>query len=288
MNWTVIISLGVFTLTSAAVGCSQVASDCGERLRCGESGGGGESTGLGGTSAGGGAGSTGGGGSDTGCTSDADCTDRDAAHCDDTGQCVAGALDDHCTHCADTNACVEGSCRECSTTVPCGGSSFCDLASPMGDPQRYTCVMGPGDQAPCASCVNDDQCQGGLCVPLSFEGNPHGYYCLKEFTGACDQPLVRLLAGATSANGVTKDFCSLDEARVTCEAIRAAQSSQTCAMDGECGGSLVPGALCRAVGTIAGLHCTYACDDGFDCVAAGQYASCGSKSSMQTPPWCGG
>jgi len=253
----------------------------------GASGGGG---GTGATSTGGdGAGGTGAqGGGGAGCVEHTDCTEPGAGQCDG-GECVACDDSAQCTE-TDAGICESGTCVECSVADEdaCVLSETCDLLA-------NACVgVGETTVQTCGACTNDKQCVAGhRCIPMDFDGNPHGYYCLEEAMPTCEQPYLVAISKPSISEAPAVDYCGIEEDLATCEAVLALVGNWRCTgTDGMCSALLggmevaVPGAVCRQVG-LGADRCTYPCDAAPQCPSGQPQDTCGDGDT--TPPgWCGG
>ncbi len=203
------------------------------------------------------------------CISNDDCTDPTASLCEQN-ECIGCGVSADCAHLMDTTICdvQNGTCEEClddseETRMPCEGNSC--------DPSTNTCTdTAVGALDTCEPCVADSECMmNHLCVPMDFEGAAHGSYCLKVLMD-CERPYSTPIQDRQSVGGVVSDFCGIDEAATTCEAVRA--------FGGECmevTDCAAQGARCETVGGIANT-CTYPCSDSLQCVSGRECVSyCG-------------
>src|SRR5690606_2726318 len=170
-----------------------------------------------------------------------------------------------------------GACVQCTKDdeSPCGDYSC--------DPVAFTCTETErGKTGTCRPCLADSECEGDRrCIELKFQGEPHGWYCMLQpppmggCVGASPAPWkVPLLNRPSRSGEEPANYCGINEALTTCEAVHAAREGQSvdCQDDSEC----PRGGLCRLVGP-AGVgtnRCTYACEETFECPSTGGLASC--------------
>ena len=263
------------------------------------SGGGGQGAagggdGGGGADGGGGqaAGGDGGGGAPPECVDHEDCTDADEAQCDADGNCVPCEDSSHCAGVAGLPSCLAGSCVECQLGEEdaCSGGETCDLL-------ESECVaVAPGSVENCKACSNDLQCEAGhKCIPMDFDGQAHGHYCLKDTTGGCTEPYTVLINQPSISGEAAQNYCGIEEDLATCEAVHALLDNWRCSgTDGMCGPFQqpevpVPGAICRDInsGTLTN-RCTYACAGTPECPPNATQGTCDDNGGMGPPNWCGG
>jgi hypothetical protein len=225
------------------------------------------------------------------CMGDEDCTSPTAGHCDN-GECVPCTASPQCVGVPNAPVCDAGTCVECllGEEDACTGGETCDLLA-------KTCVpVGVDSVGECEACTNDVQCAGDFrCIPLDFPtGTLHGYYCLRTFPPACNQPFAIAVSNKVSISGAAAaNYCGIEEDNATCEAVRALFENWHCTgADGMCSeliGGLeipVPGALCRDLGGGAVTdRCTYHCGGAGECLLSGNGSTCGGTPG---PTWCGG
>ena len=229
------------------------------------------------------------------CLGDGDC-EGGTPRCDTTaGECVA------CLANADCGAptlpiCDEGTCRACTADTDCeamGATPVCDEPSgqcvectvdteettcPAPDnrachPAELTCTGAErGSLGFCQGCVSDSECvtdgMGTLrCVPMQFEGSPHGTYCLRDlesYRTATSMPAApcpdQMVTARTemSVLGVEAEYCFIQENLATCEAVLGYRDLCP-AGDADCGAPGLDDASCQT-GT-----CTYECAASRDC-----------------------
>jgi len=203
------------------------------------------------------------------CNENADCKSAGASRCDgntcnpceNDGDCAgimngATALD----------ACVSGQCVDCridavDTKVDygCAGSTACD-------PTSHACTGKPKNTIDiCLTCVADSECiEGHRCVPMFFNSQSLGGYCMKAAQAGCAFPYGAAAINRASVSGaLAVDYCGITEGLTSCEAIKGLEDGAGCAggQSSECGGE---GALCRTVNNVANL-CTYACNSSATC-----------------------
>ena len=224
------------------------------------------------------------------CLGHDDCTDPAAAQCDDSHTCVPCTMDNHCTQ-GDRRFCAEGTCVQCdadSETAACA-DKVCDI-------EAGTCSdADPRSAIECEPCLSDLHCEDGLrCVPLNYKGAPHGNFCLP--VSPCARPFSIRLSGRESLSGVAGDYCGINEALTTCEAVRALLDDTICDSDGpggpDGGGGTMPcpeGGLCRDFGAAGGNRCTYECGMASQCldpVSSPSGSRC-VRGSGTDPDYCG-
>lgn len=281
-------SLGLGGPLSACDGFGETTSD--DSAGPGGSGAaGGVADGGGGTGA---TGATGGGGQGGagGCIAHADCTDAANAQCNNMATCVPCTDSSHCEGVAGLPVCDGGTCVECmlGEEDACVSPQTCDLL-------QNTCVdVAPGSIDQCEPCANDSQCMvGHRCIPLEYEMQHHGYYCLEEPAASCSRPYVPVFKPSINAepNAI---YCGVAEDIATCEAVLALQAGWFCTTDGMCSMTLggaefaVPGAICRQLFSIGDDKCTYRCGTDPECPASGAGRFCGDESGSNPPDFCGG
>lgn len=135
-------------------------------------------------------------------------------------------------------------------------------------------LSAAGSVKNCGACSNDAQCKDGACIPLDFNKQPHGYFCLKAANPACQQQPFDVFVTKQSISGkAAAKYCGIDQDQTTCEAVNATLAGWVCSgTDGKCGPQnmvevSVPGALCRTVGVPN--RCTYPCTSALQCLSAG-------------------
>ena len=210
-----------------------------------------------------------------GCVDNSDCGAPSASTCD-AGACVACAANDDCAHIGGAPLCDAGVCVECSPAdeSACGDNSC--------DPATGTCTTVPrGSVGECRACNADSECTTGYgCVAMEFDGNARpGGYCLPVDTGGCEAPLPTSVA-RTSLSGTAGDYCTLNEALTTCEALLD-YNAPGCSDASDCGDPNLDDALCEPIEFELAARCTFPCvtsdecpSDLFGCNLGGPY--CGS------------
>src|SRR5690606_8771874 len=163
----------------------------------------------------------------------------------------------------DSPVCLDGSCTSCSTSADCSdrpNASVChedsgacvqctkDDESPCGDyscdPVALSCTETKrGKTGTCRPCLADSECEPDhRCIELKFQGEPHGWYCmpLAPMDGcliASPAPWKVVLSDrASRSSAASANYCGLNEALTTCEAILAARMGQGpgCTSDEAC------------------------------------------------------
>lgn len=224
------------------------------------------------------------------CVEDGDCHDPAAA------QCMDGA----CVPCADSTDCAgTGAATICDTSRPTPTCVECTLADSDAcgvDSQTCNLVTGacddvaPGAIGNCESCTNDLQCAPGFrCVPMEFNGAAHGVggYCLRIASPSCPTQQYAQPVTADSLNGEHHTYCGVNQSLATCEAVSALENDVQCVTDDEC----PEGGLCRQVGVLPELRCTYRCASGSQCFLASDEpnkATCGDGTVNDGMNYCGG
>jgi len=216
------------------------------------------------------------------------CTEADAARCN-TGSCVPCTDAAHCAGVTDATLCESGTCVECTVTneSACSGTQTCDLLT-------NTCVdVEAGTVLNCNACTNDLQCETDhRCIQMDFDGNPHGYYCLRDSPApSCSRPFLIPMSKPSLNGAPATNYCSIEEDLATCEAVLALIADWHCSgTDGMCGPLnqpevAVPGAICRQIP--GGDRCTYECDATPQCPSGAPQNTCGTGTNIP-PGWCGG
>ncbi len=163
------------------------------------------------------------------CETNDECSSATASLCGASGRCEPCMLDEDCTHLGETLACVEG---ECGTRAP---------------------------DSTCEPCTADSDCGTGVCIRMRFEGVLlTGSWCAQRApagVGVCPaRPYRSRIRGRTNVDStVIDDFCSVDESRTTCDAVRHAIARRPCEDASTCGVAGTEDAFC--VETV----CTYPC-----------------------------
>jgi hypothetical protein len=124
-------------------------------------------------------------------------------------------------------------------------------------------------------------------------GTPHGYFCLDEVDGTCDQPFAVAINGPSISGAAATDYCGVNQDLTTCQAVLALVLNWRCSgTDGMCSPDgiepevPVPGSVCEPVGVL-GDRCTYACEGAIQCPDIMPQDTCGD-GDMTPPGWCGG
>lgn len=211
-----------------------------------------------------------------GCLMDSDCDDPAMAKCDTgTNTCVEC---DSSTQCEGTgeNECVAGACVECTEGT---AETHCDDNS--CNPATNECTETErGSVLDCGRCVGDAECMDtdARCVPMNYMGTerPDGY-CLRLSSATCTRPYGTTLITAVSLSGEAEaEYCGIDQATTTCDAVRALRESRACT-GGDVSLCANDGARCEMVGAFAD-RCTYSCGTPDQCPTGvtcdGEY--CGS------------
>ena len=190
-----------------------------------------------------------------GGTAALDCTSASASRCSG-GACVACESNAHCNHVPGKPHCRDGTCVECTPVTEatdCGDESC--------DPATRTCSgITRASRRVCEPCVSDSDCtqiNGTFrCIPMFYQGTPKGGYCMRAAPG-CARPYLVPITSTSLSGAASATYCGIDQSSVSCEAVNALRSSQTCPSGNasECPG---PGALCETVGAFDD-RCTYTC-----------------------------
>jgi hypothetical protein len=186
------------------------------------------------------------------CTSDDNCPDANAAACGEDFTCGACTSDSDCEHLDDLGVCNSGTCVECTVQ----DESACGVNS--CNPATNTCTATPRDSVDvCESCVADSECLNDnlRCVPMNFESEFHGNYCMRLETAGCSKPYVPILTTSSLSGAGAATYCSIPTELTTCEAVLDLGAS--CQNGSDCGDG--EGGLCRTVNGVAN-RCTYACN----------------------------
>jgi hypothetical protein len=223
------------------------------------------------------------------CVSSLDCDDPTAARCDtDDNECIECAERSDCDGIAGLPECNDGVCVQCTPDTElddCDGTSC--------NPATFTCTATMrGSRETCETCLSDTECmfEDNRCVLMMFEGDPYPSdemgFCLKTTDGGCEQPYSITLDDRESLSGPPlDDYCGINEALATCEAVRALVGNQRCdtGEDQQCP---QPSGLCRQVGSLPN-RCTYACGLPAQCPGEAPADTCGSSGSGGED-YCGG
>lgn len=215
------------------------------------------------------------------CLSNQDCSLPAAPVCQADGTCKATCRSDReCARDAwDEDYCDlrSGQCVECLPgaleTSQCTNGRACD-------PGAFTCSgKAVGSVGVCESCITDTECGVGLaCVPTTFNGQPHGSFCLAVAGGAkCPDGMSERLP-ATSVSNYSATYCFPNQAVTTCEAVQAF-GRRTCSTNSDCGAAGLDDGYCATAAGGAKL-CTYRCS---------RLVECGASSTCVTQvaePYC--
>lgn len=213
-----------------------------------------------------------GGGTCVQCNDSNDC-DEGAPHCNADNTCGKCTADSDCAKFG--KVCDAGQCVQCTPQTETKQCPDSDPApgdqGPACHPVKKTCTGQPrGSVSGCGGCVSDSECIGQpnhplhKCVPTSFGSKEHGSYCLQIApAGLCPNGAPSKKA-ATSALGMTGEYCLPRESLTTCEAIL--DFSDACTQDSDCGATGAADGLC--VGPDGAKVCTYACGGNRDCTTA--------------------
>lgn len=218
------------------------------------------------------------------CLSNADCHSEASSRCAaSTNTCVACESNDDCQHVDGKGICqaVEGGQSHRCVRCTSGDESACTDGgtSYSCDPRSFECTKTPrGSRKTCHSCVADSECgtnegkpdPNSRCVPMSFQGAPHGDggYCLQTAASfgasGCSAPFVVPLSAASLSGAASQTYCGINQQATTCEALLDLFGSKTCEKDADCGAG--QGGLCKTVGTNPN-RCTIACAETTECTA---------------------
>ena len=213
------------------------------------------------------------------CLSSNDCTTPEAAVCNTTtGECEPCTMDAECNDKdgfpQSPNVCDDRVCVDCTPeteAMTCADNKSCN-------PSTRECTdTDVGSLEVCEACVADSECGANgdpgatyRCVEMFYQGTRHPNenmgFCLKTTEGNCEQPyaISDPFQDRPSLSGPPlDDYCGINEALATCEAVRALELNLRC--DGgtkeECP---QPSGLCEQVGTLLN-RCTYPCNDVTEC-----------------------
>jgi hypothetical protein len=214
------------------------------------------------------------------CLTQTDCTEATASRCV-AGECMSCQTKTDCAHIAGKGACDGTECVQCTEedAAACGGNPC--------NPVTKVCSAFGTNRRPCESCDTDANCANAdhFCVPMQYMGADRvGGYCLQRDSGTCEGPYSVGASGRTTLSGVTgTTFCTISEALVTCEAVRALLDTMRCPNGNECPES----GLCRRVGTVNNV-CTYACGAVLHCPPDDPLNTCGASSGSTYCGWQSG
>ena len=219
------------------------------------------------------------------CKSNSDCTSTSSSLCR-AGTCSPCAQDADCSQIAGKNACKTGTCVQCvvANESACSGNSC--------NPTTNICTTTPRNSVDiCHSCIADSECIGGnasdggtaaaRCVQMTFgsASQIHGNYCLQRVSSGCTNPYKVPISAASLSGAPAEDYCGINEAATTCEAVLDLIASKACAADNSCGGGA--GGICKTVGVDAN-RCTIPCDSAAQCLASAP----GNLCTPPTTPYC--
>lgn len=204
------------------------------------------------------------------CREDGDCPDAEAPFCAGSPRgCVSCRNDDDCPE-PGARFCVEGRCGGCVADVQCaddpagphcltviGDCAMCrpgveeDVCGGFScDGRTGSCTDTPlGSVDSCGGCRSDGECarDGDRCVPLRFQGDPIGAFCLAPADEGSDPPCPPPFFPTddrTSLSGFpARSYCGPDEARTTCPALGDAFSVD-CGADEDCGVAELDDGVC--------------------------------------------
>lgn len=196
------------------------------------------------------------------CRTNSDCTDQFASRCDEpSGTCVACEEESDCSH-LDLNLCVYTSgnrsfCVECAPGLPdegCDGNAC--------DPLTLTCTDAViGSAMDLQPCVSNSHCNGNsYCLPVNYQGSPHGNYCMPEYNGNCPPKFGGSRESIVTSTGDSVTVCTISGDIVTPEAL--AGFGKSCPN----GNADCPhgGQRCEPLGGGAPI-CTHLCNTAADC-----------------------
>ena len=188
-----------------------------------------------------------------GCLEDADCPTAQNARCDQaTLSCAPCTQASECTE-AGQNQCVSGACVECTQATQdqdCA-TTACLPDNSCGQVERQT-------RTTCQSCAADDECIADhRCVPLRFQGNEYGSYCLKIASTGCVVPYSVPISRESVSGVSAEDYCGINETLTTCPAVLDYRNSESCSGDDECGADNLQDGQCETL--LVGDRCTIPC-----------------------------
>jgi hypothetical protein len=115
------------------------------------------------------------------------------------------------------------------------------------------------------------------CVLMTFNGSTHGTggYCLQTVTSTgtsgCSAPYSVAISAGSLSGATTEDYCGINDAKTTCEALLDLAGSKSCSLDTDCGGG--DGGLCKTVGTNPN-RCSIPCGSISECLSSGPGSIC--------------
>lgn len=187
-----------------------------------------------------------------------------APYCDRTAnRCLECLEDSHCAGNASATRCDINAGR---CTNPCQvATEQSDCEGRVCDAEFGYCTADfPGEKQGCEPCESDLECAiGHRCFETTFDGTPQGGHCLPVRQGTdCPQaPFFRLGEGSTVQGQGPLTYCTIYEAKTTCETVLDVQNFQSC--DEQCG-IAVNDHRCEVVGNASNV-CTYSCEYDKDC-----------------------
>ncbi len=198
------------------------------------------------------------------CEGDAHCTTPEAARCEDN-TCVPCDANPECDSVSGRPVCSDGDCVECTPEVEeaeCGDNSCNPMTFSCSDIERNT-------RETCEPCVSDHDCvDNHLCIELVFgDDEASGTYCMQTDDMPCQDPYSTPLTDVTSVMGQGPfDFCGINTAVASCEAVLALFNNESCPCEGF-------GARCERVGSTDN-KCTYSCTSPAECLPGGPGRPC--------------
>ncbi|QQR91058.1 MAG: hypothetical protein IPJ88_04820 [Myxococcales bacterium] len=194
------------------------------------------------------------------CKTNAECS-GETPQCNTTSQTCVACLDS--THCTDAAAPVcdttTNTCTGCTENTDCDGITgkpFCKNESCVQctvenedvcngnscNPNTFECTTTKlNDVATCEPCVTDTECiTDHKCVPMLYQENNYGTFCMKLESANCGQPYKVILSKKSvlaAENDTTELFCGINEDLNTCDAMLAfnteCNASSICVVDGK-------------------------------------------------------
>lgn len=194
--------------------------------------------------------------------SNGDCTTPTESRCagDSCAPCTMTA---HCSHIPGRPYCNGGVCTECN---PATEDTDCGTVS-CNPVTRMCSGITQGSRLVCQQCVSDSDCSQAdgtaRCIGMTYLGTPRGGYCLNTSPG-CMRPMAVTYTNVGSLSGApAADYCGLDQALTSCEALQALIDSRACP-SGDAVQCMADGARCA---TVQGQpnQCTVACSVANNC-----------------------
>jgi hypothetical protein len=210
------------------------------------------------------------------CVGHGDCDDPTAARCVDN-ECVPCTGDGQCAHLSVTPVCDEGTgkCVACTgdtEAARCGGNS-CKRSTG----ECTGTVLG--SVAACGGCEADSECGSGRkCVEQIFGTGPSavsvGTFCFRpkpvdgcaSLTNDDLRPYSKEVMSTSVDTTVEAAYCL---PVTTCQAYLDTLTGKSCITNADCGST----ALSDDGSCNGSSRCTYACNNAYECPAAG-YTSC--------------